>query len=62
MLAVVGKAIAVINYSVLFVYASEIFPTEVRNAAMGVAQMFSCSGGVVSPYIGKPMVRFTPVS
>ena len=57
-LNIVGKAVIVMNFAVLFVYAAEIFPTEVRNGAMGVAQMFTFVGGILAPYIGDPMVRF----
>jgi len=55
---VVCKAVIVLNFAVLYVYVAEIFPTEVRNSAMGVAQMFNYLGGVVAPYIGEPMVRY----
>ena len=36
-LNIVGEAVIVMNFAMLFVYAAEIFPTEVRSGAMGVA-------------------------
>ena len=54
--AIAAKVIGNCNYSVVILYASEIFPTEVRNSAMGSSFMVASLAFVVAPYFGAPMV------
>ena len=56
-LNIVGRSFVVMAYSVIYIHGSEIFPTEVRNVALGIAQMFSAFGAVAAPYIGEPLVK-----
>jgi MFS family permease len=55
-MSLLGKAFITLAYSVVYVYGSEIFPTEVRNVGIGTASMFECVGGIVAPIIGGYMV------
>ncbi|XP_060073610.1 organic cation transporter protein-like [Ylistrum balloti] len=50
-LAMVGKFGITASYSVAYLYASEIFPTVVRNHAMGLASFFENMGGIAAPLI-----------
>ena len=55
-MSLLGKGFMTLAYSVVYVYGSEIFPTEVRNVGMGWASMFECFGGIVAPLVAGPMV------
>ncbi|OWF46968.1 organic cation transporter protein-like [Mizuhopecten yessoensis] len=50
-LAMVGKFGITASYSVAYLYASEIFPTVVRNHAVGLASFFENIGGIAAPFI-----------
>jgi hypothetical protein len=58
-LAIFAKSVGTASYTIVFIFASEIYPTEVRNAAMGSTMMAGCIANIASPYFGKPMVKFT---
>jgi len=62
--AMFGKAFISFGYSVVFVYASEIFPTEVRNIGVGTAAMCARISSMAASYVGGPLVsdRLTAVS
>ena len=55
-LSMVGKAFITMTYSIIYVFASEVFPTEVRNVALGTGSLFGGIGSMVAPYVGAPMV------
>ena len=55
-LSLVGKAFISISYSVVYVYASEIFPTEVRMIGMGTGNMFSRIASMSASFVGGPLV------
>ncbi|XP_033750349.1 organic cation transporter protein-like [Pecten maximus] len=50
-LAMVGKFGITASYSVAYLYSSEIFPTVVRNHAVGLASFFENIGGIAAPLI-----------
>ncbi|XP_046583354.1 organic cation transporter protein-like [Haliotis rubra] len=50
-LSMIGKLGASAAFAVIYVFSAELFPTVVRNSAMGVNSVFSSVGGVISPYI-----------
>ncbi|KAJ8304802.1 hypothetical protein KUTeg_018385 [Tegillarca granosa] len=50
-LAMLGKFGITGSYSVSYLYSSEIFPTPVRNHALGLASFFENTGGIVAPFI-----------
>lgn len=56
-LSIVGKSLAVMTYTVTFILSSEIFPTEVRNAGIGLIQVFGGVANMAASFIGEPMVR-----
>jgi len=55
-LSIVGKAVISIAYSVVYVFASEVFPTEVRSIAMGTGNMFSRIASMAASFVGGPLV------
>ena len=50
-LSLIGKMGVSANYSLIFVIASEIFPTEVRTKAISFGMAISTFGGSISPLI-----------
>ncbi|XP_071516507.1 organic cation transporter protein-like isoform X2 [Panulirus ornatus] len=50
-LAMVGKMIISSVFNILFLHASEAFPTEVRTRGMGTSLMMSRIGSMASPFV-----------
>ncbi|XP_066955531.1 organic cation transporter protein-like [Macrobrachium rosenbergii] len=50
-LVMIGKLAISIVFQILFLYASELIPTEVRTRGMGTAMMSSRAGAMVSPFL-----------
>lgn len=49
--AMIGKFGITGSYSVSYLYGSEIFPTGIRNHAVGLASLWENVGGIVAPFI-----------
>jgi len=54
-LAQIGKFAITGSFSMVFVYAVEVFPTVIRNAGLGSASVLARVGGIVAPYIGREL-------
>ena len=52
----VAKAFVSVSYSSVYVYTSELYPTEVRNIGAGTALMCANISGMIAPYVGGPLV------
>ncbi|XP_029644143.1 organic cation transporter protein [Octopus sinensis] len=50
-LATVGKFGSTAAFGIVYIYSAELFPTTVRNIALGTASIFASIGGAISPYI-----------
>ncbi|KAG7176024.1 Organic cation transporter protein-like 13 [Homarus americanus] len=50
-LALVGKMTITSVFNIIFLYASDLFPTEVRTRGMGTSLMMSRVGSMTSPFI-----------
>ncbi|XP_062596760.1 organic cation transporter protein-like [Saccostrea cucullata] len=50
-LAMLGKIGAAAAFAVIYVWSAELYPTVVRNVAMGASSSCARIGGMVSPYI-----------
>ncbi|XP_062581641.1 organic cation transporter protein-like [Saccostrea cucullata] len=50
-LAMIGKIGAAAAFAVIYVWSAELYPTVVRNVAMGASSSCARIGGMVSPYI-----------
>uniref|UniRef100_A0A0M3HRM4 MFS domain-containing protein n=1 Tax=Ascaris lumbricoides TaxID=6252 RepID=A0A0M3HRM4_ASCLU len=65
-----GKFAISCSFMCIFVYGSEIFPTTIRNACIGLCSVIARVGGIVAPYVKLlesispllPMVFFGSVS
>ena len=51
-----GKAFGSMAFNGIYMLSSEIFPTEIRNAGMGMASTCARIGGILAPYMGAPLV------
>ncbi|XP_061193456.1 organic cation transporter protein-like [Saccostrea echinata] len=50
-LAMIGKIGAAAAFAVIYVWSAELYPTVVRNVAMGASSSCARIGGMVSPYV-----------
>ncbi|KAG8237651.1 hypothetical protein J437_LFUL017560 [Ladona fulva] len=50
-MAVIGVISSSVTFSTLYLYSGELFPTVVRNSAMGIASMFARIGSMGAPFI-----------
>merc|ERR1719233_2511773 len=51
-LALIGKMGISAGFAVVYVYTAELFPTKVRNSAVGLCSTMARFGGMVAPVIG----------
>ena len=58
-LALIGKAGATAAFVAVYLYSSELFPTELRNIGLGTASMCARVSGMAAPYVGGPMVSWS---
>ncbi|XP_076443943.1 organic cation transporter protein-like [Babylonia areolata] len=58
-LSLVGKFAITASFGTLFMYTPEQFPTNLRNASLGVASMAGRVGGTVAPY-SRTLIRHFP--
>lgn len=47
----IGKLGASAAFATIWVFSAELFPTVLRNSAMGASSLCARVGGMVSPYI-----------
>ena len=52
----VGKMAISATFNLGYLYTSELFPTPVRNMAVGSSSMMARISGLVAPFMGKPLV------
>ncbi|XP_004412390.1 PREDICTED: solute carrier family 22 member 13 [Odobenus rosmarus divergens] len=50
-LAVVGKFATAAGFTISYVYTAELFPTVIRQTAMGLMGIFSRTGGILTPLV-----------
>lgn len=49
--AMVGRLGVSCVYAIIALYTAELFPTEVRNSAVGVSSMFGHMGSMMAPFV-----------
>ncbi|XP_070557279.1 organic cation transporter protein-like [Ptychodera flava] len=47
----VAKLCIAATFTIVYLYAAEIYPTVVRNAGMGMSSMSARVGSIISPYV-----------
>ena len=50
-IAMVGKFLISMTFAIAYLYTAELFPTKVRNVAVGTASTFARIGSMSAPYI-----------
>ena len=55
-LTMIGKMAIAATFILDYLYTSELFPTPVRNMAVGSSSMMARISGLLAPFMGKPLV------
>jgi len=59
-MAQLGKFMITASFAMVYQYATEMFPTVVRNAGVGSCSTFSRIGSILAPYVGREMALVNP--
>ena len=49
--ALLGKLSLAASFAVVYIHSGEIFPTSIRNSAMGLVSVAARVGGIIAPFI-----------
>jgi MFS family permease len=52
------KFLASATYAIIYIYANELFPTNVRNTGMGICSMVARIGAIIGTYCNDSLVSF----
>jgi MFS family permease len=52
------KFLASGSYAIIYIYANEIFPTNVRNTGMGICSMIARIGAIIGTFCNDYLVSF----
>ena len=55
-LTLLGKGCTSVAFTGIYVWSAELYPTIVRNVGVGSSSTVSRIAGMISPYMGGPMV------
>ena len=59
-IAMIGKFLISMTFAIAYLYTAELFPTKVRNVAVGTASTFARIGSMSAPYIVDLLVSVCP--
>jgi len=57
-IGMIGKFLISMTFAIAYLYTAELFPTIVRNVAVGTASTFARIGSMSAPYIVDLLVGF----
>lgn len=60
-LEMMGKFALTITYTIVYMYTTELYPTVLRNTALGVCSMAARIGGIIAPYfayLSKDVLKY----
>merc|ERR1712077_167661 len=52
-LGLLGKLCISASFSIVYIHSNEIFPTTIRNSAMGLVSFATRIGGITAPFLAK---------
>ena len=58
--SMVGKFFITISFGIIYIFSNEVFPTVVRNIALGSASVCARIGSFISPFM-RELVSFDSV-
>lgn len=58
----IGKFLISMTFAIAYLYTAELFPTKVRNVAVGTASTFARIGSMSAPYIVDLLVYKKDIS
>jgi len=61
-LAQLGKFAITASFAMVYQYATEIFPTIVRNVGVGSCSFFSRFGSILAPFVGRELGSLSPIA
>ena len=57
-IAIIGKMFVSIAYGIMWIWSSEVYPTNIRSVGVGMNQFVSKLGTVTMPWISKHLIIF----
>jgi hypothetical protein len=51
------KFLASASYSIIYIYANELFPTNLRNTGMGICSMVARIGAIIGTFSNDNLVQ-----
>ena len=55
---IVLKLLVSASYAIIYIYANELFPTNVRNTGMGACSMIARIGAIIGTFCNDSLVSF----
>jgi MFS family permease len=55
------KFLASGSYAIIYIYANELFPTNVRNTGMGICSMVARIGAIIGTFFNDYLVSFCEI-